>query len=121
MSYYCFHYYNTRSLYFLGEGDCEVTGIAQLSSTRLLVADSWNKKVKIVSCDPSDPRVVDVHPLPNSPFDVTLIPGNVAAVTVPDKKQIMFFQTQNDQLKPTRPLGATNNAVEMSARCYYPF
>jgi len=100
------------------EAGCEVTGLAQLSPSRLLVVDIWNKAVKIVSCDPQNAGVLARVRLPNSPFDVTLTPGDVAAVTIPDTQKIVFFETQSDQLEQFQPPGTRQKEFNLSGRCY---
>jgi len=100
------------------EAGCDVTGLAQLSPSRLLIADSWNKSVKIASCDPQNAGVLACVRLPNSPFDVTLTPGDVAAVTIPDTQNIVFFQTHSDQLQQVQPLGTSQKEFNLSGRGY---
>ena len=88
-----------------------MTGLALLSTTRLLVADGWNKSVKIVSCDMENAGVLGSVKLPQSPFDVTITPGDVAAVTIPDMKQIVFIQAQGDTLTQIQPSFTTTKRV----------
>jgi len=100
-----------------GETSCEVTGLAVLSPTRLLVADSWNKSVKIVSCDPRDAGVVNRLTFRESPFDVTITPGDEAAVSFPGSGTVVFLQTCNDRLKVTRMVKTDKLYIE-TYHCY---
>jgi len=101
------------------EAGCEVTGLALLSPSRLLVADSWNRSVKIVSCDPRDAGVLGCITFPQSPFDLTITPGDEAAVTFPETKEIMIIQARNGSLKQKQIPNSTRNAVfNMYNNCY---
>jgi len=100
-----------------GETSCEVTGLAVLSPTRLLVADSWNKSVKILSCEPRDAGVLGGLTFPESPFDVTITPGDEAAVSFPGSGTVVFLRTCNDRLEVTRRVKVDKLYIE-TYHCY---
>ena len=91
-----------------------------MSESRILVADNWNRSVKIVSCKTKDEKegVVSFLLFPESPFDVTVIPGDQAAVTFPDKNQILFMRTKQDELKEIAPAGVPKGNFALPHRCY---
>jgi len=76
--------------------------------------------VKIVSCETEDDEegVVSCILFQEGPFDVTVIPGDQAAVTFPDKNQVLFMQTKQDELKQIAPAGVPTGSFVLPHRCY---
>ncbi|XP_045172896.2 uncharacterized protein LOC123534635 [Mercenaria mercenaria] len=61
--------------------DCELTGLAVIDTDRLAVADYRNKSIKIV--DVKQTTIVSELEMTSNPWDVTLLPGDQLAVTLP--------------------------------------
>ncbi|WAR23293.1 hypothetical protein MAR_036962, partial [Mya arenaria] len=80
------------------EGACEITGCVVLNPKSIVVADLWNKSLKLLSTDASKPEVISCLKLECSPFDLTLIPGDKIAVTVPEEEKIVFASIQKEAL-----------------------
>ena len=66
--------------------DCYITDLAVLPSDLLLLADRYNKSVKLA--DPTSGQLLDQLLLPGQPHGLCLLPGDRAAVTIPDKSTI---------------------------------
>lgn len=78
-----------------------ISGVVQLNSEKLLVADMNNKALKLI--DLSSEQITSVLRLSDGPWDVTRISGNEAAVTLPMGKKIRFVST-NEELRETREI-----------------
>lgn len=76
-----------------------ISGIVQLNSDRLLVADKNNKALKLI--DFSSEQITSVLRLSDAPWDVTRISGDEAAVTLPQGRKIQFVST-NEELSKSR-------------------
>jgi len=76
--------------------------------------------VKIVNCETEDDEegIVSFLSFSGSHFDVTVIPGDQAAVTFPDKNQVLFMQTKQDELKQITPPGVPKGSFALPHRCY---
>lgn len=69
--------------------NCWIFGSCAVEKGPILLADFNNKCLK--SLLPLDESVTDHFPLPDSPWSVTLINQNEAAVTIPDQKQVQII------------------------------
>ncbi|XP_052780362.1 uncharacterized protein LOC128217318 [Mya arenaria] len=74
--------------------ECFLTSMTLLSRGRLLLADCHNCSVKLV--DTTTNKMVSQVKLPGQPWDMCLLPGDRAAVTLPLKNKIQFVSTQGN-------------------------
>ncbi|XP_052780354.1 E3 ubiquitin-protein ligase TRIM33-like [Mya arenaria] len=74
--------------------ECFLTSMTILSRGRLLLADCHNCSVKLV--DTTTNKMVSQVKLPGQPWDMCLLPGDRAAVTLPLKNKIQFVSTQGN-------------------------
>ncbi|XP_052781164.1 uncharacterized protein LOC128217807 isoform X2 [Mya arenaria] len=74
--------------------DCWLTSVTLLPGDRLLLADLNNNLLKVV--DTESNKLVSQVKLPGQPWDLCLLPGDRAAVTLPWKKKIQFVCTQGN-------------------------
>ncbi|WAR18946.1 hypothetical protein MAR_000784 [Mya arenaria] len=103
-----------------GEATCEITGCAVLSPDRAVVVDNWNQSVKVVSTNPSSPGVLLHRKLDGRPFDVTIVPGDKMAVTIPEKNKIIFTSTQTviDNRKELEAEHPLQKSLGKGSKCY---
>lgn len=71
--------------------NCFITDCTVISGDRLLLADSSNDKLKVVNIDTHS--VVDEMKLGTYPWDITVLSQDQAAVTLPDKQEILILGT----------------------------
>ncbi|XP_052782011.1 uncharacterized protein LOC128218391 [Mya arenaria] len=88
--------------------NCFLTGVAFLSGERLLLADCHNCSVKLA--DTTTNKMVSQVKLPGDPWDLCLLPGDRAAVTLPGLKKIQFVSTQGNV--------TLQDVVEVDGLCY---
>jgi len=69
---------------------CRITGMAQLSSDLLVMADNQNASIKLV--DTNTNAILCEAMLDALPWDVTTLDSENVAVTVPESKKILFFR-----------------------------
>ncbi|XP_052779317.1 uncharacterized protein LOC128216711 isoform X2 [Mya arenaria] len=74
--------------------ECFLTSMTLQSRGRLLLADCHNCSVKLV--DTTTNKMVSQVKLPGQPWDMCLLPGDRAAVTLPLKNKIQFISTQGN-------------------------
>jgi len=77
-------------------GNCWVADMAVLPSSNLLVADWGNQSVKLV--DVLTGCLLSQVQLPGRPYKLCLLPGDRAAVSLPDEKVIQILSVSTDQL-----------------------
>ncbi|XP_052782001.1 uncharacterized protein LOC128218383 [Mya arenaria] len=87
---------------------CGLTSVALLSGERLLLADFINSSVKLV--DTTTNKMVSQVKLPGDPQDLCLLPGDRAAVALPNKKKIQFVSTRGNV--------TLQEVVNVDGRCY---
>ncbi|XP_052818293.1 uncharacterized protein LOC128244319 [Mya arenaria] len=75
---------------------CFISGIALLSHGLFLLTDHGNSCAKLV--DAITRAVTSRLELPVQPYDVCALPGDQAAVTLPDKSMIQLLSTKEGQL-----------------------
>ncbi|XP_052778977.1 uncharacterized protein LOC128216447 [Mya arenaria] len=74
--------------------DCCLSSVVLLPGDRLILADWYNCSIKLV--DTLTNRVVSKVNLPGDPWDLCLLPGDRAAITLPGLKKIQFLSTQGN-------------------------
>ncbi|XP_052778814.1 uncharacterized protein LOC128216288 [Mya arenaria] len=74
--------------------DCFLNSLALMPGDRLLLADFNNNSVMHV--DTTTNKMVSQVKLPGGPWDLCLLPGDRAAVTLPKEKKIQFVSTQGN-------------------------
>ncbi|XP_052781375.1 uncharacterized protein LOC128217945 [Mya arenaria] len=74
--------------------DCFLAGMALLPGDRLLLSDCYNHSLKLV--DTTNNKLVSQVKLPGNPWDLCLLPGDRAAVTLHWEKKIQFVSTQEN-------------------------
>ncbi|XP_052781796.1 uncharacterized protein LOC128218228 [Mya arenaria] len=72
--------------------DCFLTSVSLLPGDRLLLSDYDNRSLKLV--DTMNNKLVSQVTLPGNPWDLCLLPGDRAVVTMPCLKKIQFVSTQ---------------------------
>lgn len=85
-----------------------ITGLTVLSQDKLLLVDNWNCTMKTV--DITTNTVTSRLILSSAPHDVTTLPHNYAAVTLPAANQIQIVSTKGD-------LSAVR-IIHVVGRCY---
>lgn len=68
---------------------CYISGCAFLENGNLLLADNSNKKIKLF--DKKYKCISALH-LSSIPWDLTVLDKSTAVVSIPDKKQLQFFE-----------------------------
>ena len=81
---------------------CWITGIAQLDDDHLVVADCNNKSVKILHIKKE--KIKSVMNLPSKPWDVTVVPNDQLAVTLPYHNMIQILTTKSNTLSKAHSL-----------------
>ena len=89
--------------------DCYITDLAMLPSDLLLLTDSMNQSVKLA--DPASGQLLDQLQLPGRPHGMCLLPGDRAAVTIPDKSTIQTIAVTNKKL-------ALQDKIQLQERCF---
>ncbi|XP_052778868.1 uncharacterized protein LOC128216349 [Mya arenaria] len=74
--------------------DCWLSSVAHLTGDRLLLVDRANYSLKLV--DSENNKLVSEVNLPGQPWDLCLLPGDRAAVTLPHVDKIQFVSTQGN-------------------------
>ncbi|XP_052778816.1 KIN17-like protein [Mya arenaria] len=77
-----------------GSRDCWLTNVTLLTGDSLILVDHNNCSLKLV--DTNNNKLVSQVKLPDGPWDLCHLPGNRAAVTLPDLKKIQFVSTQGN-------------------------
>lgn len=103
---------------------CWISGCAIISPDRILLADRRNLKLKVVDMRK---QIVAVEiKLDAAPYDITLIPDDQAAATLPEKQEILIFKTDK-HLSAVRTLnvhrdcwGITYNQDHLYVVCWHP-
>ncbi|XP_052800971.1 uncharacterized protein LOC128231811 isoform X1 [Mya arenaria] len=72
--------------------DCWLTSLVLFSKNRILLADRLNETVKLL--DTKTNMVVQEVKLPGQPWDLCLLPGDMAAVTLPWLGMVQFVSTK---------------------------
>ncbi|XP_052816301.1 uncharacterized protein LOC128242911 [Mya arenaria] len=91
------------------QGTCIITGLALLSPGPFLLTDQGNSCAKLV--DATTRAVTSRLELPVQPWDVCALPGDQAAVTLPDKSMIQLLSTKEGQL-------SRGKEIKVSSGCY---
>ena len=91
-----------------------------LGPDRAVVADFWNQSVKIVSTNLANPGVIVHLKLEGRPFDVTIVPGDKMAVTIPEKHKIVFSSTKSviDNISQIKAEKLQEHRFEDDCKCY---
>ncbi|XP_045174548.2 uncharacterized protein LOC123535858 [Mercenaria mercenaria] len=71
--------------------ECWITGCVVLSSNKLVAADFFNAKLKVV--DITNKAIIEETTLSSNPWDIAVMPQDHIAVTMPDKKEILIMTT----------------------------
>ena len=71
---------------------CYISGCEFLDNGNLLLADNHNKKIKLF--DKKYKCISALH-LSSLPWDLTTIDSHLAVVSIPDKKQLQFFEANS--------------------------
>lgn len=71
---------------------CYISGCEFLQNGNLLLADNHNKKVKMFD---KKYRCVSALSLSSLPWDIAVLDKHLAVVSIPDKKQLQFFETKH--------------------------
>lgn len=71
---------------------CCITGCEFLPNGKLLVCDNSNKKVKLFD---KKFKCVSAQSLQSLPWDVTVLDDAQAVLTIPDKKELQFFEVHH--------------------------
>jgi hypothetical protein len=69
--------------------ECEVTGLCVISESLLAIVDKENKNLKII--DINNDKITSKVLLTSAPYDITVIPDDKLAVTLPEEKMIQFL------------------------------
>jgi hypothetical protein len=69
--------------------ECEVSGLCLISESLLAIVDKENKIVKIIDIN-NDKITANVF-LSSPPYDMTIVPDDKLAVTLPEEKKIQFL------------------------------
>jgi len=72
---------------------CRITDLVVLPGDLLLLVDRRNQTVKLA--DPASGQLLDQLQLPGEPWGLCLLPGDRAAVTIPDKSTIQTISIAN--------------------------
>ncbi|XP_053378358.1 tripartite motif-containing protein 3-like [Mercenaria mercenaria] len=75
----------------------ELTGGTFLPDDRLLLVDNANRKLKLFT---PDGDLLCEFELSSAPWDITCVPGGMAAVTLPVEKKVMLVSGMNDCITP---------------------
>lgn len=92
----------------MDERCAELTGGTFLPDDRLMLVDNANRKLKLFTPD-GDPLCE--FELSSPPWDITCIPGGMAAVTLPSEKKVMLVSGMNDCITPVEQFNT-------SGKCY---
>ncbi|XP_052817863.1 E3 ubiquitin-protein ligase TRIM71-like [Mya arenaria] len=84
-----------------------ISGSALLSSGLLLLADRNNKNVKLVSIPAR--TITSNLQVPGRPWDVCVLPGDKAAVTLPHNSMIQLLSTKGGQLSCEKEIKVSPN------------
>jgi len=87
---------------------CKVTDLVVLPGDLLLLANNENQSVKLVN--PVSGKLLDRLQLPGSPHGLCLLPGDRAAVTIPNNSAIQTIAVTNKQL-------ALRDYINVKGRC----
>ena len=71
---------------------CYISGCEFLENGNLLLADNHNKKIKMFD---KKYRCVSALSLSSLPWDIAVLDKHLAVVSIPDKKQLQFFETKH--------------------------
>jgi len=88
---------------------CYITDLAVLPGDLLLLADINNQSVKLV--DPASGQLLDQLQLPEQPRGLCLLPGDRAAVTIPNKSMIQTISVTMKKL-------SLQNVINVNGECY---
>jgi len=88
---------------------CRISDLAVLPGDLLLLADTYNNSVKLA--DPASGQLLDKLQLPDIPWGLCLLPGDRAAVTIPDKSTIQIISVTNKKL-------VLQNVINIKEKCY---
>ncbi|XP_052817876.1 E3 ubiquitin-protein ligase TRIM71-like [Mya arenaria] len=91
------------------QGTSSISGFAFLSSGLLLLADMNNENVKLVSIPTR--KVTSRLQLPGKTWDVCVLPGDQAAVTLPNNLMIQLMFTKRGEL-------TCGKKINVSSECY---
>ncbi|XP_053388637.1 uncharacterized protein LOC128551747 [Mercenaria mercenaria] len=70
---------------------CDITGCAVLSSHKIVLADEDNSKLKVV--DRKSKVVIEEKSLDSGPRDITVLPQDQIALTMPENEEIYIMST----------------------------
>jgi len=89
--------------------DCDITDLAVLPDDLLLVADRANLSVKLA--DPASGQLLDQLRLSGDPWGLCLLPGDRAAVTIPEKCMIQTISVTMKKL-------SLQDVIHIKGACY---
>ncbi|KAH3881398.1 tripartite motif-containing protein 2-like [Dreissena polymorpha] len=88
----------------MDERCAELTGGTFLPDDRLMLVDTANEKLKLFT--PEGDLLCEFE-LSSAPWDITCVPGGMAAVTLPVEKKIMMVSGLNDCITPIEQFSTT--------------
>lgn len=86
---------------------CYISGCEFLDNGNLLLADNHNKKIKLFD---KKYKCISAMHLPSLPWDLTVLDKYLAVVSIPDKKQLQFFEAN--------PKLALKHSVFLEKNCW---
>jgi hypothetical protein len=92
--------------------ECEVTGLCLISESLLAIVDKGNKNVKII--DINNDKITANVLLSSPPYDITVVPDDKLAVTLPEEKKIQFLSLSLPKADSVTP----EKTLTVSGACY---
>ncbi|XP_060575188.1 uncharacterized protein LOC132732725 [Ruditapes philippinarum] len=92
--------------------ECEVTGLCLISESLLAIVDKENKNVKII--DINNDKITANVLLSSPPYDITVVPDDKLAVTLPEEKKIQFLSLSLPKADSVTP----EKTLTVSGACY---
>jgi len=89
--------------------DCNITDLTVLPDNLLMLADYTNQSVKLV--DPVSGQLLDQLQLSGNPWGLCLLPGDRAAVTIPEKSMILTISVTMKKL-------SLQDGINVNGECY---
>ncbi|XP_060551448.1 uncharacterized protein LOC132713027 [Ruditapes philippinarum] len=98
--------------------ECCITGCAVLNTNKLVQADNFNDKIKLVSIE--NRRVQEEKALDSNPFDIVVMSQDQFAVTMPFNQEIVVITTY-DKLSCVRSIkvNRTCYGIDYNQDCFY--
>ncbi|XP_053383696.1 E3 ubiquitin/ISG15 ligase TRIM25-like [Mercenaria mercenaria] len=97
------------------QNDCYITGCAVLSSHKIVLADENNSKLKVV--DRQSKVVIEEKSLDSKPWDITVLPQDQIAVTMPNRREIYLMSTAS-KLSIIHIQGNVQNTISLNNKVF---